>query len=272
MVARSVGRSLDGCLFVLVARISLFAYEQWRDAVIDAADIYSSARDISLCAVYQADGIVENIALVRRYPRADDIPVAYRPRTRSSSSPTRTTPTTSRPAPDSFTASSSRWPPLAVVWQDGGRGHCDRRTRARAPAPSLNRRPTAGPRRARHGGDAVGERGQRRFVSHRESEDPLTEGPGQRRVGTAVDPGGMEEVVGGDEKVDRWGDGIVPGHVFGHLDASLPCGVGHPDGVTGDRQGPTAAGDPRMDEHRAHEAELDCRIPSTPDRVRKWTV
>lgn len=79
MIGRPVGRTLDGCVFVLVARISLYAYEQLRDGDVEVADSYADAGDISLCAVYESDGMVGNIALVRHYARADDIPLAYRP-------------------------------------------------------------------------------------------------------------------------------------------------------------------------------------------------
>ena len=79
MIGRPVGRSLDGCVFVLLARISLYGYEQLRDGEIEVAAVYAGAGDISLCAVYETDGIVGNIALVRHYSRADDIPLAYRP-------------------------------------------------------------------------------------------------------------------------------------------------------------------------------------------------
>jgi hypothetical protein len=79
MIGRPVGRTLDGCVFVLVVRISRYGYEQLRDGDIEVADIYVGAADISLCAVYESDGMVGNIALVRHYSRADDIPLAYRP-------------------------------------------------------------------------------------------------------------------------------------------------------------------------------------------------
>ena len=79
MIGRPVGRTPDGCVFVLVARISIHGYEQLRDGDIEVAEIYAGASDISFCAVYETDGMVENIALVRHYSRADDIPLAYRP-------------------------------------------------------------------------------------------------------------------------------------------------------------------------------------------------
>jgi hypothetical protein len=79
MIGRPVGRTPDGCVFVLVGRISIFGYEQLRDGAMEVAEIYAGASDVSLCAVYETDGMVENIALVRHYSRADDVPLAYRP-------------------------------------------------------------------------------------------------------------------------------------------------------------------------------------------------
>ncbi len=78
-IGRSVGRAPDGCVYVLVARISLYAYEQLRDGDIEPADAFSDSRDISLCAVYEVDEMVENIALVRHFPHAGDVPVEYLP-------------------------------------------------------------------------------------------------------------------------------------------------------------------------------------------------
>jgi hypothetical protein len=79
MIGRPVGRTPDGSVYVLVARIPVYGYEQLRDGEIEVADIYVGAGDISLCAVYESDGMVGNIALVRHYSRADAIPLAYRP-------------------------------------------------------------------------------------------------------------------------------------------------------------------------------------------------
>jgi hypothetical protein len=79
MIGRPVGSTPDGSVFILVARISLYRYEQLRDGEIEVADVYAGAGDISLCAVYEAEGLVGNIALVRHYSRAEDIPLAYLP-------------------------------------------------------------------------------------------------------------------------------------------------------------------------------------------------
>jgi hypothetical protein len=64
---------------VLVARISAYGYEQLRDGDMAVTDIWSDSSDTSLMAVYEVDGFVENIALVRHFRHPDDIPAAYRP-------------------------------------------------------------------------------------------------------------------------------------------------------------------------------------------------
>lgn len=79
MIGRPVGCAPDGSIYVLVARISRYGYEQLRDGDVEMSLAFSDGRDVSLCAVYEVDGIVENIALVRRYRHGDDVPAAYLP-------------------------------------------------------------------------------------------------------------------------------------------------------------------------------------------------
>ena len=79
MIGRAVGRTPDGSIYVLVARISVYGYEQLRDGDVVVNDVWSDSSDISLSAVYEVDGFVENIALVLHFRHADDIPAAYRP-------------------------------------------------------------------------------------------------------------------------------------------------------------------------------------------------
>jgi hypothetical protein len=79
MIGRPVGLTPDGCVYVLVAGISIFGYEQLRDGDVPLSGAFSESRDISLSAVFEVDGAVENIALVRRFRRAADVPVRYLP-------------------------------------------------------------------------------------------------------------------------------------------------------------------------------------------------
>ena len=81
MIGRRVGRAPDGCVYCLVARISL---EQYRD--LDAGDLtglelFGEARDISLCGVFEDDEAASNVLLVQHYRRARDIPADYLPPT-----------------------------------------------------------------------------------------------------------------------------------------------------------------------------------------------
>jgi hypothetical protein len=79
MIGRPVGHAPDGSVYVLVARISRYRYEQLRDGDVEMAEAFADGRDISFCAVYEVDGIVANIALVRRFRHGDDVPSEYLP-------------------------------------------------------------------------------------------------------------------------------------------------------------------------------------------------
>jgi hypothetical protein len=79
MIAHRVGQAPDGCLYCLVARIAL---EEYADAVageLEPTELFSDARDISLCGVVEEDGDVTNVFLVQHYRRARDVPPDYLP-------------------------------------------------------------------------------------------------------------------------------------------------------------------------------------------------
>jgi len=78
MVSRLVGRSPDGCEYCLVARTSLYRYEQLRDGEVALAESFSDAHDICLCGVF-ADERASNVILIRHYRRADSVPTDYLP-------------------------------------------------------------------------------------------------------------------------------------------------------------------------------------------------
>jgi hypothetical protein len=79
MVGRTVGQTSDGCVYCLVARVSLYGYEQLRDGEIEAPYVFADSRDISVLGVYAPEGLVENIAVVSHYRHAHKIPVDYLP-------------------------------------------------------------------------------------------------------------------------------------------------------------------------------------------------
>jgi hypothetical protein len=78
MMGRRVGRSSDGCVYCLVGRNSVFAYEQLRDAEIEVSDAFSDARDIALCGVFEDQG-ASNVMVVQTYRHASSIPAEYLP-------------------------------------------------------------------------------------------------------------------------------------------------------------------------------------------------
>ncbi|HXQ75915.1 MAG TPA: hypothetical protein VN791_05410 [Acidimicrobiales bacterium] len=78
-IGRPVGYAPDGCVYVLVGRISRYGYELLRDGDVEPARAFDEARDMTLCGVYEVDGIVENIALIRRFRHVDDVPADYLP-------------------------------------------------------------------------------------------------------------------------------------------------------------------------------------------------
>jgi hypothetical protein len=79
MIGRPVGHAADGCVYVLVGRITRATYEQLRDGDIEPAAAFAEAGDISLSAVFEVDGRVQNIALIRHFRRPDDVPAEYLP-------------------------------------------------------------------------------------------------------------------------------------------------------------------------------------------------
>jgi hypothetical protein len=79
MVGRRVGQAPDGCVYCLVARISL---EQYSDVVagdLEPTEVFSDARDISLCGVIGEDEDSANVFLVQHYRRPRDVPADYLP-------------------------------------------------------------------------------------------------------------------------------------------------------------------------------------------------
>jgi len=79
MIGRPVGRSPDGCVYVLVARISLYGYEQVRDGEIPLDDAFADGRAISLVGIFEVEQRVENVLVIEHYRRADRVPDLYLP-------------------------------------------------------------------------------------------------------------------------------------------------------------------------------------------------
>ena len=79
MVGRRVGRGSAGCVYCLVARISLDRYADLVEGDVDVTEAFADARDISLCGVFEAEQAVPNVILVQHYRRARDVPGDYLP-------------------------------------------------------------------------------------------------------------------------------------------------------------------------------------------------
>jgi hypothetical protein len=79
MVARKVGKSPDGCVICLVAHISIESYEQLVDDATLSDAIFTNAEQPTLCAVFEAEEAVSNIAVVQSFATPDDVPSEYLP-------------------------------------------------------------------------------------------------------------------------------------------------------------------------------------------------
>jgi len=79
MVGRRVGRAPDGCVYCLVARISLEQYGDMVAGELDLTDVFTDARDISLCGVFEEDEVAANVLLVQHYRRSRQVPADYLP-------------------------------------------------------------------------------------------------------------------------------------------------------------------------------------------------
>jgi hypothetical protein len=79
VIAREVGSSPDGCAYFLVGRISIASYEDLVDDEALADDVFTDAREICLCVVYEAVDAVSNVAVVESFDTVDAVPVDYLP-------------------------------------------------------------------------------------------------------------------------------------------------------------------------------------------------
>jgi hypothetical protein len=78
MIGRLVGRDSDGCVYCLVARISLGRFKDLRDGDVPLEQAFADARDISLSAVFEGDP-ASNVVNVQHYRGARDVPLDYLP-------------------------------------------------------------------------------------------------------------------------------------------------------------------------------------------------
>ena len=78
MISRLIGRSPDQCVYCLVARISMYEYEQLVEGEIPLAEAFADARDICLCGVFEDVG-ASNVIVVAHYRHGDSVPDEYLP-------------------------------------------------------------------------------------------------------------------------------------------------------------------------------------------------
>ena len=78
MIGRRVGRSPDGCVYCLVARITMGHARDLVDEEAAPAEAFADAHDIALCGVYSADR-ASNVILVQHYRHLSDVPADYLP-------------------------------------------------------------------------------------------------------------------------------------------------------------------------------------------------
>jgi hypothetical protein len=78
-VSRKVGTSPDGCTYCLVGRIDLATFERLVDNESLTDTVFSEARDLSLCSVFEALQSVSNVLEVQSFATFDDVPPEYLP-------------------------------------------------------------------------------------------------------------------------------------------------------------------------------------------------
>jgi hypothetical protein len=79
VVARQVGTSPDGCTYFLVGQIGIGAYEDVVDDETLADEIFTGARELCLCVVYEDADAVSNVAVVTSFNSFDAVPPEYLP-------------------------------------------------------------------------------------------------------------------------------------------------------------------------------------------------
>jgi hypothetical protein len=79
LVSRMVGTSPDGCTYCLVGQIPLASYERLVDDDTFADGIFSTARHLALCAVFESRDAVSNVSIAQSFANVDEVPAEYLP-------------------------------------------------------------------------------------------------------------------------------------------------------------------------------------------------
>jgi hypothetical protein len=78
MIGRRVGATLDGCVYSLVARVTLDTYRSLASGAIDGRQAFLAGTEAGLSGTVEDPG-VSNVFDVDSYQHADDIPPEYLP-------------------------------------------------------------------------------------------------------------------------------------------------------------------------------------------------
>jgi len=79
LISRLVGTSSEGCVYPLVGRITIEAYERLVDDHTLTDRIFDEADSLCLCAVFEAREAVSNVSVVRSFAGVDEVPPEYLP-------------------------------------------------------------------------------------------------------------------------------------------------------------------------------------------------
>jgi len=78
MIGRAVGEDGDGCIYCLVARITLDRLSELQEGGAASETAFTGSRDLSLSSVF-VDDRASNVVVIQHYDRIEDVPSEYRP-------------------------------------------------------------------------------------------------------------------------------------------------------------------------------------------------
>ncbi len=78
MIGRAVGEDGDGCIYCLVARITLDRLSELQEGGAPSETAFTGSRVLSLSSVF-VDDRAPNVVMIQHYDRIEDVPSEYRP-------------------------------------------------------------------------------------------------------------------------------------------------------------------------------------------------
>jgi hypothetical protein len=79
MVGRRVGSVPEGSVYCLVGRVPLELYQDVSNGSVPTTEVFSRARDLELCAVFEDEALASDVYAVAHYRRSSDVPPEYLP-------------------------------------------------------------------------------------------------------------------------------------------------------------------------------------------------